>query len=111
MVWHLAVTAEVQHRWKLRVCAGSHTKYPSLTSSGVTAALLTLSLGLGPPPRLKTECTVLQSREEEGLLDRTPDEEEAAVAEALVAPGCQLGSMTVLMTELGEEEKINKLLQ
>lgn len=52
----------------LRVCARSQTKYPSLTSSGVAAALLTLSLGLGPPPRLKMECTVLQSREEECLL-------------------------------------------
>lgn len=74
------------------------TKYLDLRSSGVTAALLTLSLGLGPPPRLEIEWTVLQSREEGALGGRTPDEEETAEAEALDASGCPLGSMTVLMT-------------
>lgn len=74
------------------------TKYPSLTSSVVTAALLILSPCLRPPPRLEAEWTVLKSREAGGLEGRTPDEEETAEAEALDAAGCPLGSMTVLMT-------------
>lgn len=81
---------------KFSTCAffvTSQTRYPSLRSSGVTAALLTVSLGLGPPPRLEAEWTVLKSREAGGLEGRTPDEEEA-----LDASGCSLGSMTVLMT-------------
>ena len=73
----------------------SHTRYAALTSSGVTAALLTLSLGRGPPPRLEAEWTVLQSREAGGLEGWTPEEEEA---EALDASSCPLGSMTVFMT-------------
>lgn len=57
-----------------------HTRYPSLTSSGVTAALLMFSPGLGPPPRFEAEWTVLKSREAGGLEGRTPDEEETAEA-------------------------------
>lgn len=74
----------------------SQTKYPCLRSSGVTATLLTLSPGLGPPPRLEVEWTVLKSREAGGLEGRTPDAEEEEGA--LDASGGPLGSMTVLMT-------------
>lgn len=79
------------------LCVRSQTKYPSLRSSGVTAALLTVSPGLGPPPRLVTEWTVLQSREDVGLEDRTPDDWEV-----FVVSDCPLGSMTVLITEMGK---------
>lgn len=71
-----------------------HTRYPSLESSGVTAALRTLSLGLRPPPRLEAECTVRKSRLDGGLEGRTPDG-----ADALEAKVWPLGSTTVLMTE------------
>lgn len=75
------------------------TKYPCLTSSCVTAALLTLSLGLGPPPpRLEVEWTVRKSREGVDLESRTRDE-DAVEAEVLDKSGCSRGSMTVLMTE------------
>ena len=76
---------------ELNLSVTSHTKYPSLRSSGVTAALLTPSLGLRPPPRLEAEWTVLKSREEGVLEGRAPDE-------ALDDSGCPLGTMTVLMT-------------
>lgn len=81
----------------LRVSVRSQTKYPSLRSSGVTAALLTPSPGLGPPPRLDTEWMVRQSLEEGVLEGRAPDRVETA--EALDAWVCPLGSMTVLMTK------------
>lgn len=74
---------------------GCQTKYACLRSSGVTAALRTLSPGLGPPPRLETEWTVLQSREEETLEDLPPNEEEA---EVLGGSGVLQGPMMVLMT-------------
>lgn len=74
---------------------GCQTKYACLRSSGVTAALRTLSPGLGPPPRLETEWIVLQSREEETLEDLPPNEEEA---EVLGGSGVLQGPMMVLMT-------------
>lgn len=80
------------------------TKYPCLTSSCVTAALLTLSPGLGPPPRLEVEWTVRKSREGVDLESRTRDE-DTAEAEVLDKSGCPRGSMTVLMTE--EIEKMS----
>lgn len=87
-----AFVAEAQDWWNLCICVTSQTKYPSLRSSGVTAALLTPSLGLGPPPRLEAEWTVLQSREEYDLESRTPEDEEAMVSSD------PPGSTTVLMT-------------
>lgn len=98
------VRTVVQHLglWGYSSCSAlvepvCQTKYPSLTSSGVKAALLILSPGLRPPPRLEAEWTARKSREAGGLEGLTPDE-ETAEAEALDATGCPLGSMTVLMT-------------
>lgn len=68
-------------------CVRSQTIYPSLRSSGVTAALLTPSLGLRPPPRLEMDWTVLQSRDAGGLKGPAPVDEVTPDAEALVASG------------------------
>lgn len=93
--WVCGFIEDVQHSWSLYVT--SQTKYPSLRSSGVMAVLLMLPPGLGPPPRVEAEWTVLKSREVGGLEGRMPAE-ETAEAEALDPSGCPPGSMTVLMT-------------
>lgn len=92
------------------ICVRSQTKYPSLKSSGVTAALLTPSLGLGPPPRLETEWTVRQSLDEGVLEGRAPDTDETAVGAALGACRSPLGSITVLMTGWRKKAKWNPAL-
>lgn len=94
------LVADVRLWWSQSVT--SQTKYPSLTSSGVTAALLMFSPGLGPPPRLVAEWIILKSRLTGGLVGRTPEEEESAEVEALDAAGCPLDSMTVLMAGGGQ---------
>lgn len=71
----------------------------------MTAALRTLSLGLGPPPRLDTEWTVLQSREGGTLEDLPSHEEEAGSAEVLGGSCVLLGPMMVLMTTRKEKKK------
>lgn len=90
------------HLWNYSRClhpfVRSQTKYPSLTSSCATAALLMLPPGLGTPPRLEAEWTARKSREGAGLEGRIRDD-DAAEAEVLDKPGCPQGSMTVLMTE------------
>lgn len=88
--------------WNYSRCLGpffrSQTKYPSLTSSCATAALLMLPPGLGPPPRLEAEWSARKSREGAGLEGRTRDD-DAAEAEGRDKPRWPQGSITVLMTE------------
>lgn len=88
-------------------CVTPHTKYPSLRSSGVTAALRTLSPGRRPPPRLEEEWTVLKSLEDEGLELREP---EAAEKEDLEASGSSLGPMTELMTVARERHTLPRMM-
>lgn len=91
------------HLWNSSRCVDlfvrSQTKYPSLTSSCATAALLMLPPVLEPPPRLEAAWTTRKSREGAGLGGRTRDDDEAAEAEDLDKPGCLQGSTTVLITE------------